>query len=266
MVPFFKIKKYMLVGLLLLVIMAVAAFNSDLAYAEESIESGRETGIVVENQETNKSEADQGNQVLITAFSSESNIKNNSVSLAEQEDKDNNKTEDSLESHSGLVWDSKGLRYLNEDGSYFCDGWKTVSGKTYFFGDDSYALQWGQTIDGKFYYFDADFSMYTGWLTWKSDGSKSYFGSDGAALTGWQTIDGKRYYFDPENYCHSYLWGHEIDDKFYYFDADGSMYIGLLTWKSDGSKSYFDSDGAALTGWQTIDGKRYYFDENFRLV
>ena len=161
---------------------------------------------------------------------------------------------------SPLVWDSKGLRYLNEDGSYFCDGWKTVSGKTYFFGDDSYALQWGQTIDGKFYYFDADFSMYTGWLTWKSDGSKSYFDSDGAALTGWQTIDGKRYYFDPENYCHSYLWGHEIDDKFYYFDADGSMYIGLLTWKSDGSKSYFGSDGVMTSGWQTWQGKRYYID------
>ena len=97
---------------------------------------------------------------------------------------------------SPLVQDSKGLRFLNEDGSYFCNGWKTVSGKTYFFGDDSYALQWGHEIDGEFYYFDADFSMYTGWLTWKSDGTKSYFGSDGVALTGWQTIDGKRYYFD----------------------------------------------------------------------
>ena len=44
------------------------------------------------------------------------------------------------------------------------------------------------------------------------------------------------------------------------------MYTGWLTWKSDGTKSYFGSDGAALTGWQTIDGKRYYFDENCRLV
>ena len=102
--------------------------------------------------------------------------------------------------------------------------------------------------------------MYTGWLTWKSDGTKSYFGSDGAALTGWQTIDGKRYYFDAENYCHSYLWGHEIDDKFYYFDADGSMYTGLLTWKSDGTKSYFGSDGVMTSGWQTWQGKRYYID------
>ena len=161
---------------------------------------------------------------------------------------------------SPLVQDSKGLRFLNEDGSYFCNGWKTVSGKTYFFGDDSYALQWGHEIDGEFYYFDADFSMYTGWLTWKSDGTKSYFGSDGAALTGWQTIDGKRYYFDAENYCHSYLWGHEIDDKFYYFDADGSMYTGLLTWKSDGTKSYFGSDGVMTSGWQTWQGERYYID------
>ena len=38
------------------------------------------------------------------------------------------------------------------------------------------------------------------------------------------------------------------------------MHTGWLTWASDGTRSYFQEDGTALSGWQTLDGKRYYFD------
>ena len=165
----------------------------------------------------------------------------------------------------GLIWDSNGLRYLNEDGTYFNGGWKTVSGSTYYFKEDGYAAQWGLTLDGKQYYFNEDCTMHTGWLTWSDDGSRSYFGSDGVALTGWNTVEGKRYYFDPNNRNHGALWGRTIDGNFYYFDSDCSMYTGWLTWNDDGSISYFGDDGAALKGEHIIDGVKYIFDSNYRL-
>ena len=38
------------------------------------------------------------------------------------------------------------------------------------------------------------------------------------------------------------------------------MFTGLLTWHADGRKSYYNSNGKLQGGWQTVNGKRYYFD------
>ena len=38
------------------------------------------------------------------------------------------------------------------------------------------------------------------------------------------------------------------------------MVTGWVKWSSDGTRSYFGEDGVALSGWQDIDGKTYYFD------
>ena len=103
---------------------------------------------------------------------------------------------------TGLVWDSKGLRYINEDGSVFNGGWKEISGKRYYFKNDGYAARYETKIDGKLYYFlGSDCSQVTGWLTWYSDGSKSYFdpADGGAAVKGLKIIGGKAYLFN-DNY------------------------------------------------------------------
>ena len=103
---------------------------------------------------------------------------------------------------TGLVWDSKGLRYINEDGSVFNGGWKEISGKRYYFKNDGYAARYETKIDGKLYYFlGSDCSQVTGWLTWYSDGSKSYFdpADGGAAAKGLKIIGGKAYLFN-DNY------------------------------------------------------------------
>ena len=161
--------------------------------------------------------------------------------------------------YTGLItWNRDGSKSFFDSNGVAVKGWKTVSGKTYYFGDSYYSLKWEQTIDGKFYYFDTDYSMRTGWVTWNKDGTRTYFGSDGAALSGWQTIGGKRYYFDPAKQYHGARWETTIDGKFYYFDTDCSMYTGLITWNRDGSKSFFGSNGVMASGWQSWRGKRYY--------
>ena len=38
------------------------------------------------------------------------------------------------------------------------------------------------------------------------------------------------------------------------------MQTGWLTWWNSFERSYFDEDGIALSGWQVLDGKKYYFN------
>ncbi|RNL41362.1 hypothetical protein DMP06_01885, partial [Slackia equolifaciens] len=167
---------------------------------------------------------------------------------------------DSLEA-TGLIQEGSNYKYILDDGSLLINSWKDVEDKRYYFGEDGYAFKWGHQIGGKFYYFNSDCSMFTGLLTWASDGGKSYFGPDGAAVSGWQTVGGSRYYFDPDAWFFRALkWGHDIDGKRYYFDEQSRMVTGWVTWNSDGTRSYFGDDGVALSGWQTVGGKRYYFD------
>ena len=99
-----------------------------------------------------------------------------------------------------LVTDSKGVRFLRNNGTYATSEWVRYQGKRYYFGADGYALTSQVAQIGSYYYnFAADGTLRTGWYTW-GDGSRSYFSSnfhDGAAVKGrWWTISGERRYFD----------------------------------------------------------------------
>ena len=143
--------------------------------------------------------------------------------------------------------------------------WKTVGGKTYYYGADGQPVKWSQKIGGSWYYFNGSGVMQTGWITWR-DGTKSYFHPDASghatALTGWRSFNGVKYYFDKATGI-SKRWSQKIDGKWYYFDSSSRMVKGWVTWK-DGAKSYFHPDAsghaAALTGWRSFNGVKYYFD------
>lgn len=54
-----------------------------------------------------------------------------------------------------------------------------------------------------------------------------------------------------------------VDMDFWY----GSTPPITVGWNTiDGKKYYFDKNGAMLTGWQTIDGQRYYFEDDGAMV
>ncbi len=78
-------------------------------------------------------------------------------------------------------------------------------------------------------------------VLWQHAGNGYYaFGSDGYLLTGWiyDKLEDKWYYCD-ENSGKRYGWFYEAQDGYWYY---------LLP-----------STGEALTGWQSINGKNYYF-------
>ena len=163
-----------------------------------------------------------------------------------------------IKGKGGVYYDGKGYRYLKSDGTDVKSQWIKEGGRQYYFGSDGYALKWSQKIGGSWYYFNGSGVMQTGWVTWK-DGTKSFFDWDGKALLGWRSFQGRKCYFDPATGI-SKRWSQKIDGSWYYFDGDSFMHKGLLTWSSDGRKSYYASDGKLQGGWQTVNGKRYYFD------
>ena len=174
-------------------------------------------------------------------------------------------------------FDNLGIMYRNR----YYKNW----GHTYYFGADGarYTDQF-LTKDGKVYYFDGQGIMYQDQY-YKNWGHTYYFGPDGARYTDqFLAKDGNVYYFDNDgimyrnryykNWGHTYYFGNNgarytnqflsNDDKIYYFDKDGVQLNNQFK-TIDGYIYYFGNDGAALTGDQTIDGKKYSFNDQGQL-
>ena len=134
-------------------------------------------------------------------------------------------------------------------------GWRTESGKKYYYAEDGTPARGVTLIGGYKYLFDSvTGELLTGLA--RINGETYYGDSNGKMLTGWYTIGGKRYYF--------------TDDRFkgYTEDEEGKRQIGFIYVGDDryylmnrNMTGYSESDFAAMaTGWQTIGGYVYYMD------
>jgi len=155
----------------------------------------------------------------------------------------------------------KGTWYYYDAKGKPVTGFKTISGKKYYFMDsrcNGYTdAKKGQMVTGwkkiadKFYYFtDSQYpagktegQMLNGWRT--IGGNRYYLGSDGARRTGFQRIDGKRYYFSDYR-CSAKL--------------KGVMMKGIRI--IAGKTYYFNGNGVMQTGWVMHGGVREYFGKN----
>lgn len=165
-------------------------------------------------------------------------------------------------------------------------GWKKINKKYYYFAPKGKkgalgAMAVGFTQIGKNrFLFQEDGSATVGWATYKN---KKYFFSNstklgvrGRAITGWKTIGSGRYFFSTYGVMQKNRW---ISKK-YYLGSDGKMLKSCVTpdgyvvdakgvkkrvakgWiKQNGKYSYY-VNGKKTTGWKTISGKRYYFDDD----
>ncbi len=193
------------------------------------------------------------------------------------------------------------LYAFDEDGSV-ASGWFRQNDATFYALENGLLATGLQTIEEQPYCFGDNGLLLTGWIK-REDGTR-YANADGVLVTGDQEIDGQNYHFEENGLLRvsgwvtegqrkryiledgTYLKGvQKIGENFYAFDNDGYVLTGwcmsggkyryakadgvicMGLYKFDDKTVYFDTvDGAMQTGWQTINGSRYYFDENGIMV
>ena len=143
-------------------------------------------------------------------------------------------------------------------------GWQKANNKWYYLSPETnknfvkgIMRKGWQNINNKWYYLqekqDADYKegeMRIGWLYDTKYKGWFLLGSDGAMLTGWQKVKDKWYYLAPKS-----------ENKI----VKGIMRAGWL--KINGKTYYLDAKkGHMLTGTQTINKKKYTFDNDGALV
>lgn len=102
----------------------------------------------------------------------------------------------------GLVNTGGKIYFVNDDGT-LAAGWKTVSGKKYYFLKSGEAITKSTSINGVRYKFGNDgvcAGAYTGWT--KSGGNRFYF-IDGLRQTGWCKLSDGWHYFDEKSGAHT---------------------------------------------------------------
>ena len=175
--------------------------------------------------------------------------------------------------------------WFSDDGGALQMGWLTLGDWKLYFDPDTYEAKTGLVeIDGKMYLFNEDGVMQTYAGTPIVNGKKYWFSDDGGSLkTSWLYLTNWKMYFDPVTY-EAKVGFAKIDGKMYLFNDDGVMQNYAGTTVIDGKKYWFSTDDASLqtgwltlgnwrmyfnpetyaaaVGWVTIEGNKYYFDNN----
>ena len=163
---------------------------------------------------------------------------------------------------TGFIWNGNALYYGAGDG-VLRTGWQTVGGNRYYF--------WGQTqnghihreaalgvksVNGTFYLFSPEDGRLLYGLN-EHNNTLFYTNSKGVLQKGWQTIDGVKYYFNAKKKKYEAHQGKLTVKGRPYICNRGVVLKGLIDF--EGEYYFGDETGLLQTGWQTIDGKKYYF-------
>ena len=172
--------------------------------------------------------------------------------------------------------------YADNPSGVLQTGWQTIGGKKYYFDPNNYFMYVGchYGLDGKNYFFTSSGALAgAGWqsqdYTLDPEPHKEWFycNADGTCVTGWKKVGSTWYYFAADT-CWMVSGGIRWIGGFaYYFSSSGAMQTGWIkdsyTWTDDAGKQitevtwyYAEGSGHLVTGWQTIGGKKYYFDPN----
>ncbi len=160
--------------------------------------------------------------------------------------------------NSFVTKDDNNTYYYDENGN-MVTGWQTIDGLRYYFDEDGVMLKGIHNVEGKNYFFGVTKGkvMY-GFINYNGD---TYYTDPktGELASGVTMINGKPYFFGISKFkLQKGLIGYNGD--YYYSNSEGILQTGML--EVNGNYYYFDKDNdyKALSGWQTIDGLRYYFD------
>ncbi len=202
---------------------------------------------------------------------------------------------------SYAAWQQEGGEWIYTDnsGSMVRDSWRQSGNYWFYLGYDGYMVR-DQWIDDTYYVNEDGARLTNQWVyvdegTYDApnpDGGWFYLEGDGqAAADGWRTINGQRYHFDSDGTM-DYGWLNDEDELYYLGDEnDGAMKTGwlcldfdsdevpddgqvsmVLNYGDNGTWFYFQTNGQAVKADEdnyvrrTINGYRYYFDENGAMV
>lgn len=147
---------------------------------------------------------------------------------------------------------------LYSTNAYLTSSWINDNGTYYYVGSDGYMYKYLKTIGSYKYYFNGAGAMMTGFITF-NEGKRYFDSSDGKMHVGWlEYATHEWYYFNSNGLALTYL--QTIGDYQYYFNGAGVMLMGWVQFGDNGYRYFEESNdsGKMLTGWQTIDGNRYY--------
>jgi len=162
---------------------------------------------------------------------------------------------------TGLVTKGNGIYYYDTKTGDRVTGFATVKGKEYYFdpitGKAKVSLH---NIDGVYCYFDKKTAQRKYGL--QTVGGKLYCFTKSTAKSGLAkgitVVDGKTYYFSDASGIA--LSGYrEVDDVMYYFSPDTYASVSVIHRRANGEAYSFKAGGGVNKGWQTVNGKKYYF-------
>ena len=178
--------------------------------------------------------------------------------------------------------------YFDGDGYTLMDTWEVINGKLYHFGKNG-VMETHKWISCGDYQLDEYYEEYVDlnpdyedvMAEYKDKKLWRFVGDDGAAYTGWRKVGGEWYHFNDEDitlvdteeeFQDSYavmtygFYFDESEEAWYNFDGDGhyrtdGWYYGPGEYEYT-NWYYFDADGHALSDWQKIKNKWYFFESD----
>lgn len=153
-------------------------------------------------------------------------------------------------------------------------GWQEINGSWKYLKEDG-TVEAGKTgwqeINESWKYLKEDGTVDTGkngWMEMESGRWIYVSKGNGSFKTGWQQINNRWYYLDKTGKRDTSKTGlqENVQGNVYFLNADGTVKNGFQN--VSGHTYYFGKDGKLqnYTGWKTIDGKIYYFNNAHQMT
>lgn len=190
--------------------------------------------------------------------------------------------------------------YFSEEDGTLNRGFFRKEGVTYYRNAYGFVEDGIREINGSIYLIAKDGRLLSGW-TDIGEGMRYFASSDNTMMVGFREIDGEQYFFDWNGYVgkgflrtdNTCFYGEEqngalqfgrlmVDEVEYYLTEDGQILNGVgmvddtawyfkdnafvYGWIEDESGRFYCGEDGMYQGAQVIDGRAYYFEEDYRLA
>ena len=149
-------------------------------------------------------------------------------------------------------------------------GWFQIQKDAYYFDENGLGLVGDHTlgqVKGT-YHFDKDGRQIGAVFEEFDGGVRAFRGSNTSVLVGWHEIDGNLYYFSRSNGAMrtgnatvTVRTGQKLN---FVFSKDGKLQRGAFYETDEGTVYYWGPE--MVSGWQEIEGKKYYFNPSTHIM